>query len=318
MSSHIKSFNAPGGVASFAIPADCAVLTVTVSGAGASYTASGGVLTISPTPAAGAPVVVTITPVLSAELGAGALDALVSGGTIEVLNETVFAGMATGALSAGANTLDSRSWYATLGAGGGAAEIVATGLSITNGSGETSVVLSAGATGLSSFLSARDWRRGRVGYWMRTASYAFTSSTTAYAYFSPNMSGWATHWVAAGRGKNTMGAANTAAGSQLLLTGWLGTQTNYVTTTGADDVYLIYQRTPTLFDLYSGVWAGDWPSMDDMTLRGTAHLFNLTATAATIGSSLRDVGAWVPGFLIGGTGTAANMIIDRFRTTVWK
>ncbi|MEO8273488.1 MAG: hypothetical protein ABI620_05445 [Chloroflexota bacterium] len=245
-------------------------------------------------------------------------------GTLVVLKETVFAGIATASYTTGTTTTIDGCGYTCTISGNGTAAIVATGLRLqqgtTSGTGEQSMYVQPGNTGdFASLVGEARFRRGRWASWVRLASYAYTnasgnvngSMTTSIAY--PK---WG---VSLRRAKNLNGAPNTATGGIAASFWWNGTEpfTSSYPGVSTVDVWMAYHRSPEIADIYYGTYSGGWPTMESMTFMGS---INMQTTQFVANSTLIAANVFF-GFNLGGSAASSGtyeLIFDRWRITTWE
>jgi len=234
-------------------------------------------------------------------------------GTMSTLHETIFAGMPIQSFTNNVpGVLNGVTWTPQI-AAGGAAAIVATGLQLNcPSSGESRMSANAQAGPI---IGAARWRRGRWAMWGRIASYNFGSVTSGYIDVMNVTAIYPQHGGCARRSKNTQGAVNTAQGSCVAAYWWNGTEYGVKQLGGdvADDVLVIYARSPYDWDYYHGVWAGGWPAFESLTLGGSVMMRSGTTIFTT---PIGDYNVWTMSTGVGGGNTLVT-VVDRFRITTW-
>lgn len=230
-----------------------------------------------------------------------------------ILKETVFAGMTPQTFADGVTVaLDGLNYAAAVPAGA-SVSIVATGLQIvgaTSASAEVNFALLAGSPQLKNIVTNARFRRGRWAIWFRWASYSFGSATSPYLFSSPNTQ-YPNHGLIIGRAKNSNGCPNTSIGGVFTQRWWqAGISTSNPAFTTNDCFCVVFNGSRTA-DVYSGVFSGGWPAIDDMT-----HLSAVDFAATSESTHWRDISLWTPYHTVSG-GTTVSLIVDRWRVTAY-
>lgn len=207
------------------------------------------------------------------------IGALPSG--LVTLKETVFAGLTPQSFSTGTTTtLDGSGYTCTL-TGNGAADIVASGLRLrqgtTSGAGFQTMAIATGNTGpFVSYVGEGRWRRGSWAFWTRLASYDFTNtSAQVFGVIGELAHLTGLRWgISHRKNRNANGAPNTTVGGSCWDYFWNGIDISVNSYFGISsaDVICTYVRCPDMVDIYIGTYSGGWPTMESMTLWATVRM----------------------------------------------
>lgn len=250
-------------------------------------------------------------------------------GTLRTLKETVFAGITpTGYTNGNTYTIDGSDYTAAV-PGGGAIDMVATGLRLrrgtTSGSSAATMTIAAAATNgnFTSIIGEDRFRRNPWAIWIRLASYDFTNTAAGNSWSGLAVQGPYPKWgfQLRSRARNINGTPNTTTGG-IALDHWMfGTDVNPSSYPGVStaDVLCALVRDFNTVDVYYGTYSGGWPTIASMTLMGRVAGASGWIGAAT---SLPSAALTLLVFEFGGaastSGGTAEVIFDRWRIVTWE
>lgn len=246
-----------------------------------------------------------------------------SGGREVELLEIVYAGIATQSFTLDGSTLYSLGGYdhvfGLVGTDASAsASIVAGGLQLTHTANAAETWTGIGgnqgvSTLFTDIIGKQRLATGRWAVWCRMSW--GTIPGTCWMGFQVT-GGWPSQYARIARGRNINGQPNDGNGGIFTYSALNGTETSRA---GGDydthDVMMICCKQQSVFQFFTGVYSGGWPSFEDLTCQGYLIQQYRTANIATY----RQINAtlWNSSINVGGSANTFSPVIERFRITAY-